>query len=425
MAPATDDDDRAAAFQGYQVVAGAFVVLFVVYGIQFSFGTFLEDITEDTGWPRSRIQLIFSLYVLGYSALSAMSGSLTDRLGPQRVIGGGAVILATGYLLWSQASSLWLVLLGLGVIAPIGMSASWVPCNATVVRWFVRRRGLAVAVTTAGGSLANIVVPPVAALLVDAWGWRSALATMAGVGGVVMLLAATRMARDPESRGQRPDGDAPGAAFSIDTEPLTGFTPGQAMRQRAYWQILGMYALSFTVVFVPFVHVVDFAKGLGAGSVIAATVVSAIGVGGLAGRLIAGSLSDVLGRRHVAVTAFTLETAAFVAMGLAGSLVVLYPAAVLFGVAYGATVTLLPALVGDHFGRAHAGAIVGRVFATAGSMAAFGPYVAQLLLEATDSYRIAFLLSAGLNAGALLLAVRLPEPHGDYGSRAESLTTAT
>lgn len=392
------------AFDGWKVVAAAFSVLFVVYAIQFSFGTFVDDVVEDTGWSETRLQLIFAIYIFSYSALSAVSGSLTDRFGPRRVVAAGAVLLTAGYLVWASASNLWIAFLGLGVIAPLGMCASWVPCSATVVRWFVERRGLALAMATAGGSLANIIAPPVAAAIVDARGWRTALTTFALIGGAVMLTAAYWFRRDPESVGQYPDGlDQP------PPQPLVGggITATEAIRTKTYWLILCMYALSFLAVFVPFVHVNQFAIGLGISSVTAATVISSIGIGGLVGRLSVGPLSDIVGRKQMALFAFGLETLAFVAIASADGLALLYPAAIAFGFAYGAGVTLLPALVGDYFGRAHAGAIVGRIFATAGSLAAVGPYAAQLLFDASGSYRVAFLLSAGANAAALIMATRL------------------
>ena len=72
--------------------------------------------------------------------------------------------------------------------------------------------------------------------------------------------------------------------------------------------------------------------------------------------------------------------------------------------------SVFPALVGDYFGRAHAGAIVGRMFATAGAMAAIGPYVAALIFDASGSYRAAFIVAAVLNGLAFLFASRLPPP---------------
>ena len=392
-------------FRGWFVVAAAALVLFVVYGIQFSYGTLVNDIAVDTGWSERSLQAIIAFYIFGYSALSALSGLATDRFGPRVVVGTGSVILTVGYLVWASADSLWAVVLGLGLIAPLGMSASWVPCNATVVRWFIVRRGLATAITTSGGSLANIVVPPISALLVEAYGWRTALTVLALIGGSVMLVSSLFFARDPESVGEHPDG-IERTAEQLAAEP--GFTMAETMRSKAYWLLFGMYALSFLVVFVPFLHVSQYAQSLGVSAVMAATVISSIGVGGLAGRLIAGLVSDRKDRRHIAVIAFAMETVAFFGIAVSQNLWLLYPSTVAFGFAYGAGVTVFPALVGDYFGRAHAGAIVGRIFATAGSLAAVGPYAAQLLVDATGSYRVAFMLSGVANGLALVMASRLP-----------------
>jgi MFS family permease len=393
-------------FYGWKVVSAAFSVLFVVYSIQFSFGTFVDDIVADTGWSETRLQLIFAIYIFTYSALSAVTGVFTDRFGPRRVVAIGAVLLTAGYVIWASAPNIWIAYLGLGVIAPLGMSASWVPCNATVVRWFVDRRGTALAIATSGTSFANIVAPPVAATLVKAYGWRTALASFALTGGAAMLLSSTWFRRDPESMGQHPDGKHPPS--QTDASSQEGLTAQQATRTMTYWLILCMYALTFLVVFVPFVHSNQFAIDLGVESVTAATVISSIGVGGLVGRLLVGPLSDRFGPKQLVIAAFGLETLAFFGIASSQGLSLLYPSAIVFGFSYGATVTMLPALVGDYFGRHHAGAIVGRIFGTAGSLAAIGPYVAQLLVDSSGSYRFAFVLSGVANAAALVMAMRLP-----------------
>jgi MFS family permease len=95
-------------------------------------------------------------------------------------------------------------------------------------------------------------------------------------------------------------------------------------------------------------------------------------------------------------------------MAFSNSLWLLYPSAAAFGFSYGGGVVVFPPLVADLFGRAHAGVIVGRIFATAGTMAAIGPYAAQLLHDALGDYRWAFLFSGLANGCALLIATRLP-----------------
>ena len=394
-------------FFGWRIVGAAFTVLFVVYGIQFSFGTFVGDVVADTGWSETRLQLIFAIYIGLYSALSALSGWLTDRWGPRPIVATGSILLTGGYLLWATSDSLIIVALGMGIVAPLGMSCSWVPCNATVVRWFVVRRGLATAIATSGGSLANILVPPIAALLVDAYGWRVAIVGMSIFGGVCMLLSSLALERDPESIGQVPDG-SPMSSRHTTEDGLTGVSPAEAWRSVTYWKIFGMYALTFVAVFIPFVHLVQFAQSLGASLQTASTVISAIGIGGLVGRLVMGPISDRIGRKTSVILALGIETAAFMGMAISSGLWLLYPSAAAFGFAYGGGVVVFPPLVADLFGRAHAGAIVGRIFATAGSMAAIGPYVAQLIHNALGDYRWAFLLSGVANGCALLLATRLP-----------------
>lgn len=389
------------------MVAAGFLTLFVVYGLQFSYGEFRQAATVDAGWSQTSLSLIFAIYIGVYSALSAVSGLATDRFGPRVTVATGSVLLCAGYAIWASAESLIVVALALAIIAPIGMSCSWVPVNATSVRWFVKRRGVASAVVTAGGSLGNIVAPPVAATLIEAYGWRVALRSMAGVGVVLLLLAASFMVKSPESVGLYPDG-ADGPPPNEDSE--TSLTPAAATRTATYWIMWAMYSLTFIVVFVPFVHGSAFAVGLGISSIAASTVISSIGIGGLTGRLLIGSVSDRIDRRKAVVLSLGFQVAAFAAMASANGLGLLYPAAIAFGFGYGGSVAVFPALVADYFGRANAGAIVGRMFASAGTMAAIGPYVAALIFDGTGSYRAAFVIAAGLNATALLLATRLPDP---------------
>ena len=421
-------------FHGWRVAWAGFWVLFIVYGIQFSYGTFEGAITADTGWSASWLQLAYASYILIYSAVSAWSGQLTDRIGPRRVIAGGAVLLAAGYLVLASAGSLAMVFVGLAVIAPLGMSSSWVPANATVVRWFVARRGMATGIVGSGGSAGGIVAPPIAAWLVEQHGWRTAIAVMAVVGGVLMAATAMLFVRDPESIGQKPDGDKPEpddhplarslvtsapTAFTVESvlrstsvteDPATAWTAHQAWRNSVFWRIFGMFALTFVVVFVPFAHGVQYARSLGFSPLWAAGVISSIGIGGLVGRIVTGPLSDHIDRRRAVMLALAVETLAFVGIAASDGLALLYASSIAFGLSYGGSVAVFPAMVADYFGRTHAGAIVGRFFATAGSFAAVGPYVAQLLLGTTGGYGWTFSFAAASNACALGLAFTLPPP---------------
>ncbi len=411
---------RTPIFRGWWIVGASFFVLFVAYGLQFSFGVFVKAIHDDVGWTRTQLSIPYALYVFLYSAMSGFTGVVTDRRGPGIAIAVGGVMMALGYTLFGIAQELWQVYLVFGIVAACGMSAAWVPTNATVVRWFVRRRGLAVGIASTGGSVGNLVVPPLAAVLIEAIGWRSTLIVL-GVGAGAALVGLSRlMVRDPEQVGLRPDNDPPAAevhlpagstlTVSATAPPAPAATVGEARRTGAFWAIFGIYLLNWLVVFVPFVHGASFVEDLGASTVRAATVISAIGLGGVVGRLSAGAASDRFGRRATLAFMLVCQVAAFLGFATAQSVSVLYPIAALFGLSYGGATTLFPAIVSDLFGRASAGAIVGSIFATAGAMAAVGPFVAGAMYDATGSYRAAFVLSAVSNAVALGLVATLRPP---------------
>jgi len=400
-------------FYGWVVTVAAFTVLATSYGIQFSFGVLLPRIVEDTGWSRAEISLAFSVYIFGYSALSVFSGVLTDRLGPRRVIAIGGVILGVAYVLVGLVQSQWQLYIALGVVGSIGMSAAFVPCSTTVARWFVRRRGLAVGLTTSGGSFGALLFAPVVGLILGVTTWRVTYIGLGVLVAVVLVTASRLIHGQPEVLGLRPDGDDPAEpieprVLTADSSPssidLEGYTLSESVRTFDFWLMTSVFFMTWLVVFLPLVHLAPFAEDLGASPAVAGTIISATGIGSMIGRVSAGTISDKLGRPPVLMVAVMTQIVAFVAFASVTSLPALYPAAIVLGLGYGGTTSMFPALFGDRFGRAHVGAIVGLVFSVAGSVAAFGPAFAGFVYDATGSYRVAFVVSALANGVSFGLA---------------------
>ncbi len=394
---------RSTIFAGWYVAAGAFAVLFLAYGLQFSYGLFATGMAQELGWSRAETSLPYALYVLCYMLLSVYTGRATDRLGPRVVITLGAALLGLGWGASALVGERWQLVATLGVVAALGMSVTWVPCNATVARWFVRRRGLAVGLASSGTSVGNFLVPPIAAALIEAFGWRVALAVLAGSCAALMMLAAGWMRRDPESCGLAPDGDPLPATPAAPA----GLTLAEAAHGPSFRLLTAIYMLTWLAVFIPFVHGVALAEDLGFTKTEAASVLSAIGLGGVLGRLLSGALLDRLGHFRTLYVIFALQAGSFVLFASAGALAALWLAAALFGYAYGGGVTALAPLCSTLFGRAHVGAIVGAIFALTALPSALGPWLAGWLHDATGGYGPALWFGAGLNLAALLLTVPL------------------
>mgnify|MGYP002153062329 FL=1 len=158
-------------FYGWVIVAASFFILTVAYGVQFSYGIFLPHIMADLDLTRVEATAPFSAYVLAYTVMGLVSGTATDRHGPRIVVLAGAGLLGLGYCLLSTANYQWQIYLFLSLIAGVGMSAVFVPVNATVVRWFSRRRGMALGISGTGVNAALLFGPLLSAAAIPLWGW--------------------------------------------------------------------------------------------------------------------------------------------------------------------------------------------------------------------------------------------------------------
>ena len=392
---------RPSPFYGWVIVGGAFTVLFVAYGAQYSFGVFFAALLEEFSWSRASLSGAFSLYAFAYCVFGFPAGRLTDRWGPRVVIAVGGLFLGAAFAGMALVTELWQPYVLYGLVAALGMGTTYVPCNTTLVRWFVARRGLAVGLASSGGSLGNFVLPPVAQLLVGALGWRTAYVLLGAATVVVLGLVARVMRRDPESLGLHPDGAPRPAEADPDTEEAWPLR--RAIRTAPFWMLAATFTATWIPVFIPLVHVVPLSRDLGYPPLVAASVVSVLGVGAVLGRLVLGAVSDRIGRKGAIAIGIGLQALAFLAFIVVRDLVPLYATAFAFGASYGAISTLFPAIVGDFFGRREAGTLVGFLFALAGSMAAVGPVAAGAIYDARGRYGLAFALAAGLNAVALVL----------------------
>jgi OFA family oxalate/formate antiporter-like MFS transporter len=402
-------------FYGWVVVGCAFAILCVAYGIQFTYGVFMPFISADTGWDRGSLSLPYSLYVFIYSALGVVTGRLTDRSGPRIVLTVGGCLLGLGVILMSRVHALWELYIALSIIAASGMSAAYVPCNATVVRWFTQKRGLALSITSSGASFGMFIFPPLTVALIGAYGWRGSYLVLGLLAIATTVGCATFIVRDPEMMGLHPDGlppHEPDLSDSILAKlPTENWTLAEAQGTAAFWLLNAIFTLTWLVVFMPMVHIVPFAIDLGISHFGAAMTISVVGFAGFGGRLAIGAISDRIGRVPALGSCLLLQALSFIGFTFSNGLALLYPAAALFGFSYGGITALFPALIGDFFGRIAIGAIVGFIFATAGSPAAFGPLIAGYIYDATKSYSVAFELSAALNVAAFLLLFFLKKPH--------------
>ena len=394
-------------FRGWFVVAGAFAVMFIGFGSAYTFSTFVGALQHDFGASRGSVSLVFSLAGFLYFALGVVSGPLADRWGARRLALAGMALTGLGLALAGLARSLGEVYAAYGLGVGLGVGCSYVPAVGAVQRWFVRRRGFASGLAVSGIGVGTLVMPPLAALLIERLGWRDAYLALGGVAAVVGVTMARLIEDDPRVRGLRPDGDA--APVGASAAAPQGATLAQAVRSRRF---IGLYAACLICsfgLFVPFVHLVPYALDHGVPAASAALLLGVIGVGSTAGRFLLGGVADRVGRQLALLAMFVGMALALGVWAVSTGPWGLALFAFAYGVFYGGFVALLPALVMDFFGGRHIGAIIGVLYTSVAFGTLVGPSLAGVAFDLFHSYLVPILVGALGNLVAAAIVFGLPK----------------
>ncbi len=396
-------------FYGWLVVAAAFVVTFVGFGSAYTFSAFVGPLQQDFAASRGSVSLVFSLAGFLYFGLGMVSGPLADRFGSRLLAVIGMVLTGLGLAIASTAHSLAEVYAAYGLGVGLGVGCSYVPVVGAVQRWFVRRRGFASGVAVSGIGVGTLVMPPLAAFLIAALGWRNTYLVLGALAALVGAGMALMIENDPRDRGLGPDGDpVQSGAGSVHA---AGATVGEAIGSRRF---VGLYAACLTCsfgLFVPFVHLVPYARDHGVPAASAVLLLGAIGVGSTAGRFVLGGLADRMGRRLALLATFLGMALALLVWALSTALWPLAAFAFAYGVFYGGFVALLPALVMDYFGGRNVSGIIGILYTSVAFGTLIGPSAAGFAFDISHSYTLPILAGAAANivaAGIMAATSRAP-----------------
>jgi MFS family permease len=400
-------------FYGWIVVAAAFLVALVAYGVQYSFGIFLKPVAADFGWSRALVSGAASLFQFSRGALAIFSGWATDKYGPRKTIAFGGFFLGLGLLLTSQIGAAWQLYLFYGLMVGFGLSIAFTPLVATSSRWFVSKRGLAVGIVVAGIGMGTVVMSPLARHLIATFEWRLSYVIIALLAWLIIIPAALFMRRSPEEKGLLALGQAEAVAANKENVAAEGKSPvseaglslGETMRSGAFWVLLTIIILWSTCVQMTMLHIYPHATDLDIPEVTAANFLVVIGLSSIIGRLAMGAVSDRLGGRTTLAICLVMQALAMFWLLVAADVWMFYLFAAVFGFSYGGCVPQLPIIVGELFKLRSIGSIVGWQMFGVAIGGAIGPLLGGFVFDVTDSYNNAFLVSG---VATILALVFLP-----------------
>jgi MFS family permease len=374
--------------------------LALTYGIWYSYSVILVALLHEYGWSRSVLAGAFSVFTLVHGGVNPLVGALCDRMRPLGLTAAGGVLLGVALWLDSYISTPWQLYLGFGVLTALAVAAAgWVPALVQVQRHFQDRLGLALGIVSSGVGVGMLLVVPLAQLLIDAYGWRTAFRVLAAICVLWILPSSLLLLRwAPPARAAPPAAKAGGSTSSAATLR-------EAMRGAPFWLMLAAFFFGNVCSQTLHVHQVAYLVDQGVSALIAASVVGVVGAASIVGKTGGGWLSDRVERESVYLAGIGIllaAVAALAAIARAPSAWAIYGYAVLLGLGYSVTASLIPAMVSDRFSGRHFGSIVGAGLMGSALGSAAGPWLAGAIFDATGSYMPAFAIAGacGIAAGA-------------------------
>lgn len=396
------------------IIVGASCLLSLSYGMFYSFGIYLKPLQEEFIASRSLISSMQSVHLVVLGLSSIIMGRITDKYSPRIAVFLGAIFTGTGFFLCSRATDIFQFYV-FYIVASLGSGAVWSPPLATVQRWFVRKRGLVVGITSAGMGLGMLVYAPFCNYLMSNYGWRFSFLTAGGCTTLILLITSYLIYRSPEDKGLTPYGyESPAASVLLNRETDRCEVPiwntRDAIRSWSFAGIAFLYTATVLPISLLGVHLVAYATDHGIDTALAASAFGLVGAFSVAGRIAVPVYADRVGwLRSVTVCcgvcAFMLIWLIFTSNSW-----MLYVFVILYGFFYGGKVPLIPGLVGIFFGLRALGEITAILHSVSMIFSAVGPFIGGWIFDMTGNYVAAFIFCAVMWAVAAVVAIFLKPP---------------
>ena len=387
------------------VVGVSTAVNALAWGVRSTFALFYVAMLAELGWGRGPTAFGYSLSWLCFVVFAPVAGWLFDRWGARTVVPIGGLVLGVAVALTGQVTSLTQYYLCFGILGAAGIACMVIPSTTIVTRWFLRSRGTAMGVLSAGTPGGAVAFYPVNAWLIMTLGWRTALVAF----GCIVAVAAVSLAllyRDPPNDEGRAARDAATEFPPSARSTAEDWTLRRAIRSIRLWAAFSMTALGVIGYQIMATHQVAHAVDRGFQQT---TVVWLFAFGAgcmMAGNLLGGWLSDRLGRGWVFALGSVVAIAGIGSLALMRGLQDL-PLLLLYtfsGFGFGMRIAQLSAIPADAFSGPHLGTILGVVQAGGGLGGAIGPFLGGWLFDVTGSYQLAFAAASSAVAGSAVAA---------------------
>ncbi len=387
-----------------EVLSTCFLIIFLHYALRYSYGTLLPEMLPSLSISKAQAGMIYFSYFIVYTAFAPILGHLSDRYDVRIILTLFVGLMSAGAFLMAYPRSQLQASLFFAV-AGAGCSACWAPVMGLAQRWTRdKHRGMTLAFVDAGSSLGVMAAGAVIPLIVVAYDWRAGWMSIGVLGFALAIVSFFLIQSHPKTQSNP-------AAKPRGAEPQVDTTYKALLGDQYFWLIGLAYLFTGFAIIVPFTFLSTYAvQELSFSYQSATRLITLIGAGGIAGKLILGPVSDKWGRIKILVVSAILIAG--------GNLAIAYSRgwpltafAFIFGLGYGACWSMYAACAVDFFSKQAAGSIIGlwTVYLGIGTM--ISPIIAGWIADTTGTLMWSFLIAmSGGIASLLLLLPMLKAP---------------
>ena len=381
-------------------------------GVLYTWSMFKGAIEKDFGWKGSQLNDPYALCCLVFAFAMILAGRCQDKFGPRITATIGGIMVAAGFGLISTTNSYTVWVLGFGVLAGAGIGFAYSSATPPALKWFPpSKTGLIAGIVVAGFGLAPVYLAPASDFLLRHFGLLKSMLIFGSAFAVIVCGLAQFLVNPPAGYSAALNGTSSTATTAGNTD----LAPSQILRTASFWLLWVLYFMGAGAGLMVISSISGMAKKtMGEAAFIAVAVMA---IGNAAGRIVAGLLSDRIGRRWTLMLVLLLQAGLmFLAIPVTASaggakfLIVLL--ATFIGFNYGANLSLFPSLTKDLWGLKNFGMNYGCLF-TAWGIGGFALSRLQQMLKASSGNFDSSFLTAGILlvvGAALTLLVKSPAP---------------
>ena len=357
----------------------------------------LPSIEAEFGVDRGDASLPYMATMIGFAIGGVFMGRLADKRGVFVPLFFSSILLSAGFIAAAYTTSLWQFIVVQAVfIGMLGSSASFAPLVADITHWFVRRRGIAIALVASGNYVSGTLWPPFLTYGIEQYGWRTSYIVIGIICFCTMIPLASLLRRRPNLDDEVVTGNHKIDRFRLNISP------------RALQSLLVIAGIACCVAMsMPQVHIVAYCGDLGYGVARGAEMLSLMLGFGIVSRLVFGMIGDKIGGVGTLILGSILQCLALLLYIPFDGLMSLYVVSALFGLAQGGIVPSYAMIVRQYFPAKEAGSRVSLVLMATIIGMALGGWLSGAIFDLTGSYQAAFLNGIGWNLLNMSIAIWL------------------